>query len=90
MPTKPNQKPTPKEINRLLSLGPKELRTHVEETKFLQEAIHHYITVYGLTKEQIMKSCKLSQAQYYRNMKNTKRWDLDHLLKIVDLANRKT
>jgi hypothetical protein len=74
------------DISKLLALSTKDLREHLEYTHFLQENIRHYIQIHDLTKKQIMDHCELSEAQYYRNMNNSTRWDIDTLIKVVELA----
>lgn len=77
----------PKDISRLLAIGPKELRHHIENALLLKKNIKEYIMVYGMTKEELMKCCSWSQNQYYRRMKNLR---LDELEKILKLAEKKS
>ena len=75
------------DINKLLALSPEELQTYLEMTVNLRENVSLMMEVYGISKEEIMSACGLSQDQYYRRM-NRKKWDTDNLLKIVNLIAR--
>jgi hypothetical protein len=77
------------DLHKMLSVTPKDLYQNLEYARILQKNIQHYIRINEITKQQIMKHCDISEAQFYRNMKNYKRWDIDSLIKVVELANKK-
>jgi hypothetical protein len=76
----------PNDINRLISVSPGELKTHLEYVLILQKHIRHYLDIHEMTKIEVMQYCQLSEAQYYRHLKNPKRFDIETLTKVVDLV----
>jgi hypothetical protein len=77
---------TPHNISHLLTLGPKELSKQIRNTILAQEHIKEYITVYGISKEELMKACKWSQNQYYRRLKKMRLSELETIVRLADKA----
>lgn len=83
-------KPNPRELKKLLSIDPKSLKEHLKEGLLLQQNIVTYLDMFQLKKEEVMKACDFSESQYYRSRNNAHRWDIDSLIKILELVSKKT